>query len=73
MAKEADKIRINFDLSSDLKERVEELQEDTHSGSISEVFRRALALLDKVTQHAKEGGELVLRDKKGREKIVEIL
>jgi len=71
--KTSDKVRLNFEVSPEFKENLVDLQERTQSVTITEVFRKALALLDMVIAHVKSGGSLVLRHKDGREETVRIL
>jgi len=40
---------------------------------LTEVLRRSLALYDLVTEHAAEGGEIVLVDNKGKQEKLRIL
>ena len=68
-----EKVRVNFEVSPRLKESLVELQARTNSVSITEVFRRALALLDMVTAHVEHGGAVVLRRKDGAEETLRIL
>jgi hypothetical protein len=68
-----EKVRVNFELTPALKESLVSLQERTNSQSITEVFRRALALLDMVTEHHEKGGHLILRHKDGQEEKVRLI
>jgi hypothetical protein len=68
-----DKVRLNFEVSPELKNSLVDLQERSQSVSITEVFRKSLALLDMVTSHNESGGSLILRHKDGREETVRIL
>lgn len=56
-----------------MKENLIDLQERTQAVTVTEVFRKALALLDMVIAHVKSGGSLVLRHKDGRVETVRIL
>jgi predicted transcriptional regulator len=53
----AEKIRLTVDVSKDLNEILEKIAEET-GGTKSEVFRKAIALLD-VTHKAKREGKRV--------------
>ena len=69
----SEKVRVNFELSPAIKDSLVELQARTNSQSITEVFRRALALLDMVTEHYEKGGSLILRHKDGQEEKVRLI
>ena len=72
-AVQAGKVRLQFDFSSEAAEHMEEIRRRLDAGSKAEVMRRALRLLDYVTSGVLEGGEFVLRDSDGRERILEII
>jgi hypothetical protein len=69
----SEKVRLNFEVSPGLKDSLVDLQHRTKSISITEVFRRALALLDMVTAHVQSGGSVALKHKDGREELVRFL
>jgi hypothetical protein len=69
----SEKVRLNFEVSQELKDSLVDLQERTNSTSITEVLRKSLALLDMVSAHAERGGSLVLHHKDGRKETVLIL
>jgi hypothetical protein len=68
-----EKVRLNFEVTPELKDSLVGLQDRTKSISITEVFRKALALLDMVTFHNEQGGSLILHHKDGREETIRIL
>ena len=68
-----DKVRLNFEVSPELKDSLVDLQDRAKCTTITEVFRKALALLDMVTAHNEGGGSLILRHKDGQEETVRIL
>ena len=51
-----------------LKDRVEELQYDTHASSITEVVKNALALYAAAVDLHNKGGSLLFKDEKGVER-----
>ena len=53
-----------------LSERLQEIQRETHAGSVAEIFRRSLILFAALWEAHKRGDEIILRDKKGRERHV---
>ena len=69
----SDKVRLNFEVTPDLRDELKALQKRTKSVSVAEVFRRALALLDMVTSHVQSGGTLILKYKDGREEVLRLL
>jgi hypothetical protein len=70
---ENEKVRLNFEVTSDLKRDLKDLQERTKSVTVAEVFRKALSLLDMVTNHIQSGGTVSLKYKDGREEAVRFL
>lgn len=73
MVKTKEKIRLNLDISRDTRECLDVLQEETKLSSISDVVRRALALLTVVIENEKEGGKLVFRKKDGSEETLRLI
>jgi hypothetical protein len=69
----SEKVRLNFEVTPDLKKDLKDLQERTKCVSVAEVFRKALALLDMVTSHVQSGGTISLKHKDGREEAVRFL
>lgn len=67
------KIRLNLDISRETRERLAELQQTTQLSSVSDVVRRALALLTLVVENEQEGGKLVFRKQDGSEETLIIL
>jgi hypothetical protein len=54
-------------------DRLQRLRELSESESITEVVRRAMAVYDLVLSHVRNGGEVILRHKDGREETVRII
>lgn len=55
------------------KQLIDDLQERTGSGTMSETIRRALALLDVITAKQEEGGKLFVHWPDGTQSQVHIL
>jgi hypothetical protein len=49
------------------------VQQRSHAASLTEMLRRAVALYDLITEHVTEGGEIILRNKKGEDEKLRIL
>ena len=60
-----EKIRLNLDLTPQVKERLRHLQDRTDSASLTEVIRRALALYEIAIAHLEKNGRIVLENKDG--------
>lgn len=56
-----------------MHDRLQRLRELSESESITEVVRRAMAVYDLVLSHVRNGGEVILRHKDGREETVRII
>jgi hypothetical protein len=67
------KVRLNLAMPPRTKQLIDDLQERTGAGSMSETIRRALALLDVVTEQQKKGGELYLHWPDGKHSRIHIL
>jgi|GEM_PF-2832561 hypothetical protein len=59
--------RLHLTMPPNTKEAIDEIQTRIGAGSMTEVIRRALSLLDTVTKEEKQGKRLLLRDKDGSE------
>lgn len=60
--------RLNIEISSTAKQRVEHLRQMTDAASISEVVRRALATYDALLAEKNRGARVVVILADGREK-----
>ena len=56
-----------------VKERLEQLRDNTHADSMSEVVRRALALYELVTREVVQGSSLIIKSSNGSERHIEII
>ena len=71
--KHGEKVRLNLELNNIAHEQLRRVQTRTHSPSITEIVRRALALFDLFTEHTSHGGEIVFRHSDGAEEKLKIL
>lgn len=67
------KIRLNFDVGPEIKDRLDRLVETTDAVSMSEVLRRALSLYELVSSVIVDGGSVTLRHKDGKTETVKLL
>lgn len=63
------KNRINLAVSDKTKDRLSDLQDRMDSSSLSEVIRRAVELLDVVTEHQLNGETVLIRSPNGETEI----
>jgi hypothetical protein len=68
-----EKVRLNLAMPHKTKQLIDDLQERTGSGTMSETIRRALALLDVITAKQEEGGKLFVHWPDGTQSQVHIL
>ena len=68
-----EKVRLNLAMPPQTKQLIDDLQKRTGAGSMSETIRRALALLDVVTEQKEKGGELYLHWPDGQQSRIHIL
>jgi hypothetical protein len=73
MATVEEKVRLNLAMPHKTKQLIDDLQERTGSGTMSETIRRALALLDVITAKQEEGGKLFVHWPDGTQSQVHIL
>lgn len=66
------KFRLNLDFSPAVEERLRRLKMKTDASSFTEVFRRALAVYELMTDYHKEGFQIILR-KEDTEHIVALI
>jgi Arc/MetJ-type ribon-helix-helix transcriptional regulator len=60
----------SFSFDPKIVKVIDKLQGDIHAGSRSEVLRRAITLLKLSKDAEKNGAELIIRDKDGREQRI---
>jgi hypothetical protein len=71
-AKDAKK-RLHLAMPRSTQQVIDNLQKRTGAESMTEIFRRALALLDVVTAKQEEGGQLYIHWPDGRQSEIHIL
>jgi hypothetical protein len=69
----AKKVRLNLELSEDVRKRLEALRGRTEADSLAEVIRRALAVYDFLWTERKRGGKLVVRGSDDTEHTVVLI
>ncbi len=65
-------VATSFSFDPKIVKLIDRLQDDLHASSRSEVLRRAITLLKLSKEAEKEGGELVIKSKDGREQRIVI-
>jgi len=66
-------IRLNLDLGPKIVKRIDILKNRLEAASRVEVIRRAVRLLDYTTNKRQHGSEILIRDKHGTERLLEVL
>lgn len=61
------KTRVQLDLPPTSMERLRVLREKTEAGNYAEVLRNALRLYEALVSEAEKGGDVLVRDKEGKE------
>ncbi|MGF6534308.1 hypothetical protein P3T20_005112 [Paraburkholderia sp. GAS206C] len=72
-ARKQPKVRLNLDMSVEVKEQIEALRDRMHADSMSEVIRRALAIYDFLLTQQADGSITVIRSKDGSEKQIPLI
>jgi predicted transcriptional regulator len=67
------KKRLQFDFSDEAVERIDFIAEKMNASSRAEVIRRSLEILDNIIKWKESGGELILKEKNGKEKTIVVL
>lgn len=65
--------RLNLDITSELRERLDALREKSGLGSISEVVRFSLALYEQLLEDQKDGSKLVRHHPDGTDETLQII
>ena len=73
IARKQAKVRMNLDMAEPVRKRLEDLRDETHADSLSEVIRRALSLYDLAWTETQRGGVTIIRSKDGTEKQIQLL
>ncbi|WP_247539158.1 ribbon-helix-helix protein, CopG family [Ralstonia pseudosolanacearum] len=72
-ARKQPKVRLNLDMTVEVKEQIEALRDRTHADSMSEVIRRALAVYDFLLTETAEGSDTIIRTRDGSEKHIALI
>jgi hypothetical protein len=67
------KIRLNLEFPPAIHQQMQVVQHRSHAASLTEMLRRAIALYDLITEHVTDGGEIILRNRKGEDEKLRIL
>lgn len=70
---QAKKARLNLELDSPTKERLDRLQTITEADSMTQVIRKALRIYEAVFNHNQRGGKVVFRAEDGTEETIVLL
>jgi len=60
-------VRLHVSMPQSLKDRLEEIQRDTHASSVTEVVKNALALYAAAVDLHQKGGSLIFKEASGQE------
>ncbi|MGS1076456.1 ribbon-helix-helix protein, CopG family [Burkholderia gladioli] len=72
-ARKQPKVRLNLDMSVEVKEQIEALRDRMRADSMSEVIRRALAVYDFMLTQQEAGAIVVLRSSDGSDTRLPLL
>lgn len=67
-ARKQPKVRLNLDMTVEVKEEIERLRDHIHADSMGEVIRRALAVYAYLQSEQTNGATILIRPKDGPEK-----
>ena len=67
------KTRISLDFSEEGRKNLEEVQARQKLPTVAELFRKALALYDCITDHIGSGGKVILQNKDGTKEALRII
>ena len=68
-----ERVRLNLELTPELKVSLVELQKRTAASSVSEVLRRSVAMYDMVTEHLSARGSVILKNADGSQETLRII
>lgn len=66
-------VRVNLEVTEEVRDHMKDLQSRSNAASMSEVFKRAMALYDLILSNSTEGGKTVLISPNGEEEVVRFL
>lgn len=67
------RVRLNLELESSVRDRLETLQERSGAATMTEVIRRALAVYEVVLQASEDGERVVVQSREGKERQLVLL
>lgn len=73
MATKKNKVRLNLEISTAVRDNLTRLKESSGSSSVTDVIRQALALYDMVLTEYTNDGHVVLKRSDGTEERLRIL
>lgn len=73
LQKNREVVRINLEVSPQVRDLIKDLRVKSDAASLAEVFRKALAIYDMVLDHNAAGGKLVLESSAGEREVVKII
>ena len=62
--------RLNLEIGKEVRERMEELMDETGARSLTDVVSRALAVYDFLCKQKKKGGKLLIQDDESTRELV---
>ncbi len=73
VAAERGTVRVNLEVSPQVRDHIKDLRRKSDAASLAEVFKKALAVYDMVLDHVQSGGKVVLEDAKGGREVVRLV
>ena len=68
-----ERVRITLAVSPTIKDRLDDLQDRTEAESMTETFRRALAIYEAMVDAKERGAKVIVKEKNGRTRDLLIL
>lgn len=62
--------RLNLEIGKEVRERMEELMDETGARSLTDVVSRALAVYDFLCRQKKKGGKILIQDDEGTRELI---
>lgn len=72
-AKDRGTVRVNLEVSPQVRDHIKELQKKSDATSLAEVFRKALAAYDMLLDQKASGGKIVFESKDGEREVIRII
>lgn len=69
-AKRPESVRLNLEISPQVRDRIERLRASTEAESLTEVIRRALAIYERLIELSESEHDIVIRGKDGDEQTL---